>query len=67
MRGTGRNSAARNKKCQENLNIELDRRVQALVPGSILARRPKRQPKRHKNGHGKAIEVANNKVAVKVV
>ena len=36
----------------------LDRRVQALVPGSILARRPKRQPKRHKNSHGKATVVA---------
>src|SRR5258707_1111776 len=36
----------------------LDRRVQALVPGSILARRPKRQPKRRKNSHGKAIAVA---------
>jgi len=39
----------------------LDRRVQALVPGSILARRPKRQPKRHKSGHGKAVSGAKNK------
>src|SRR6266851_997798 len=39
----------------------LDRRVQALVPGSILARRPKRQPKRHRNGHAKATTVAKNK------
>jgi len=44
----------------------LDRRVQALVPGSILARRPKRQPGRHKKSHGKAIVVAKNKAAVKV-
>jgi hypothetical protein len=36
----------------------LDRRVQALVPGSILARRPKRQSKRHRNSHGKATTVA---------
>jgi len=36
----------------------LDRRVQALVPGSILARRPKRPLTRRKNGHGKAIAVA---------
>jgi len=39
----------------------LDRRVQALVPGSILARRPKRQSKRHKNGHSKAIAVAQER------
>src|SRR6266446_7530052 len=39
----------------------LDRRVQALVPGSILARRPKRPPKRHKNGHGKATAVAKER------
>jgi len=40
-------------------------RVQALVPGSILARRPKRPPKRHKKGQGKAIAVAKNKAVVK--
>lgn len=32
----------------------LDRRVQALVPGSILARRPKRQGKRHQTSRAKS-------------
>jgi hypothetical protein len=41
----------------------LDRRVQALVPGSILARRPKRQPKRHK----KATAVATKSAIKKAV
>jgi hypothetical protein len=36
----------------------LDRRVQALVPGSILARRPKRQLKRHKKATAVAIKKA---------
>jgi len=41
----------------------LDRRVQALVPGSILARRPKRPPQRRKNGHSKATRPAVKKAA----
>jgi hypothetical protein len=36
----------------------LDRRVQALVPGAILARRPKRQPTRHKNRRTRASAIA---------
>lgn len=41
----------------------VDRHVQSLVPGSILARRPKRQAKRRKIGHSNATVIAMKKAA----
>lgn len=41
----------------------VDRRVQAMAPGSILARRPKRQQKNQVKRHSKATVLAMKKAA----
>jgi len=62
-RTTGASSARLESPTVKLFFIFADRRVQALVPGSILARRQKRQAKRHKKATPIATRPAVKKAA----